>query len=155
MKIEKAVLRETAYVAIGTVALSCVMEAVFLLLKLWEPAVLFGNLLGALAAILNFFLMGLGIQKIVSSGTDKPENKVRLYMTLRMFMVAAFLVIGGVVPCFNLFAVVIPLFFPQITIFVQKFLLKDKNSAETGISAPEKVSGEETAAEESGPSQEV
>jgi len=136
VKIEKAVLRETAYVAAGTVALSLLMEAVFVLLRYWDLTVLFGNLLGASAAVLNFFLMGLGIQKIVNSGTDKPENKVRLYMTLRMFMIGAFLIIGGVFSCFNLFAVVIPLFFPQIAIYVQKFVLKDKTGSESTSDGP-------------------
>lgn len=136
MKIEKAVIRETAYVAVGTIALSFVMEAVFVLIRMWDVTVLLGNLLGAFAAILNFFLMGLGIQKIVNSGTDKPENKVRLYMTLRMFMIGAILIIGGVAPCFNLFAVVIPLFFPQAAIFAQKFFMKDKTVSEAASDDP-------------------
>ena len=62
-KIDPTVKRMTCYIAACVLVLSLLMEAVYLILGAWEMPVLWGNLLGAFAAVLNFFLMGLTIQR--------------------------------------------------------------------------------------------
>ena len=63
----------TSYIALATLIMSALMEAVFLIIGRWDLPVLFGNLLGAGVGILNFFLMGLGLQKAL----DKDEKDAK------------------------------------------------------------------------------
>ena len=65
-KIDATVLRETRYIAVVTLSLSALMEAVFLILGKWSISVLFGNIWGALGAICNFLLMGITVQNALS-----------------------------------------------------------------------------------------
>ena len=46
-KIDPAIKQETKYIALTTLILSALMEAVYLIIGQWNLAVLFGNLLGA------------------------------------------------------------------------------------------------------------
>ena len=115
-KIDTVVLRETAYIAAGVILLSAVMEAVFLVGGWWDYTVLLGNLLGGIAAVLNFFLMGITVQKAVTKEEKEAKDIVKLSQTLRMFMQLAFAVIGFLFDVFNVIAVLIPLFFPRIAI---------------------------------------
>lgn len=63
MKPQQAVVRETLHIAAGCGILCAVMLVVFAVCgQLGLPAVL-GALLGGGWAVLNFFLMGLGVQK--------------------------------------------------------------------------------------------
>ncbi|MCR5049026.1 MAG: hypothetical protein K6A37_08720, partial [Saccharofermentans sp.] len=59
--IDPAIKNMTSYIALATLIMSALMEAVFLIIGRWDLPVLFGNLLGAGVGILNFFLMGLGL----------------------------------------------------------------------------------------------
>ena len=58
-KIDSVVLRETGYIALWVLIFSVLMEAVFLVTGYFDYTVPLGNLLGAAATVLNFFLMGL------------------------------------------------------------------------------------------------
>ena len=59
MKIQPAVRTETVRIAMGTAFFSLVMLLVFALLDRLDVTVVLGTLLGAGAAVLNFFLMAL------------------------------------------------------------------------------------------------
>ena len=74
-KINKTVLRETKYIAFAVIILSIFMQLIFIGLEKWDITVLLGNLLSGIVAILNFLLMGLTIQKVVSSN-DYPNRFV-------------------------------------------------------------------------------
>lgn len=62
MKIDSTVKRETRYIALMAIALSLLMELVFIVIGQWSYKVLLGNIIGAGVAVLNFFLMGLTVQ---------------------------------------------------------------------------------------------
>ena len=64
-KVDKVVLKETKYIALWVIIFSLIMEAVFLIINKWDYTVLLGNLLSGAVGVLNFFLMGLGVQKAV------------------------------------------------------------------------------------------
>ena len=64
--VDPVVKRETLRISAGTLVLSTVMQLVFLIIKRWDTTVLFGNLLGAFTAVLNFFLMCLTVQRCVN-----------------------------------------------------------------------------------------
>lgn len=150
-KIDAVVLRETRFVAVWVLILSAVMEAVFLALGFWDYRVLLGNILGAIGAVLYFFLMGLTIQKAVERDRNDPtaisEQTVRedgeasdiqepeglhkdarqlmaASQTLRMLMLIIIAVIGALLDCFNLVAVLIPFFFPRIAVMLRPIFMK-------------------------------
>ncbi|MBR5272052.1 MAG: ATP synthase subunit I [Clostridia bacterium] len=125
-KISSVVLKETAYIATFTVILSVLMQSVFLIIGKWNLTVLFGNLLGAFAAVLNFFLLGLTVQKAVTQDEKKSKLTMRLSQTSRLLMLFAVAIVGYLVPVFNLIAVVIPYIFPRIAIALLPVFRKTK-----------------------------
>lgn len=56
--LDPAVKKETLYTAVWVLVLSLLMQAVFLVIGQWSPAVLLGNLGGALIAVGSYFLLG-------------------------------------------------------------------------------------------------
>lgn len=123
-KIDETVRKETVYIALVTLILSMLMQSVFLIIHRWDYTVLLGNLLGFAAGVLNFFLMGLTVQKAVLLDEEAAKNKVQISQMLRMVMLIAFAVIAGVVKCFNLAAFVITLLFPRIAVFFRPYINK-------------------------------
>ena len=129
--VDPVVKRETLRISLGTLVLSIVMQLVFIIIKRWDMTVVFGNLLGAFAAVLNFFLMCLTVQRCVKLEPDKAALKIRASQTGRLFMMAAFLGIAALLPkVFNIFATAIPLIFPTLTIAVYRLFLAKKETAE-------------------------
>lgn len=147
MKLQEPVIRTTRMIAAGTVVLSGVMLGVFALLKQLDGTVICGALLGSAAAILNFFLMSLSVQKAAdlmngvsvpeeepaeegtTGGEDKqprpvtPEaqearRKMQLSYNARMMLMLAVAIIGLTVKVFHPIATVIPFLFPRLTVMV-------------------------------------
>ena len=112
-------------VAAGTAVLSILLNAVFLIIGKWDLTVLFGNLLGAGAAILNFFLMGITVQASIGKEEKDIKTRVRLSMIFRELFLLGVAVLGVLIPSvFNIYALLISLFFPRIVImFRPKFNL--------------------------------
>lgn len=129
-KIEPTIIKETLYILVCVVILSVLMEAVFLIIHRWDYTVLLGNLLTGFAVTLNFFLMGLGVQK--SLGKDEKEAKkiIRLSQAYRYLILIVFLVIGVVFSCFNNWAVFVPVVFPRIAIAIRPLFNKKKGEQE-------------------------
>lgn len=123
MKIQEATRRETAHIALGVLAFSAVMNFVFLLLGRWDITVLWGNLLGGGFAVLNFFLLGLSIQKLAAAA-DEKRGRAALQLSYSTRMLATVLVaaLAVALPCFCWPAAVIPLFFPRLTIFAMQLM---------------------------------
>ena len=154
-KIDSVVRRETLFIAMWTLIFSVLMEAVFLIGGWFDYTVPLGNLLGATAAVLNFFLMGISVQIAVEkdrkandygNDTDEAdENSVgrvhkeakqvmKISQMLRNFMLLGFCVVGAVVPCFNLVAVLVPLLFPRIAVMLRPMFLRREEASEGGES---------------------
>ena len=127
-KIDSAVMRETRYIALFVLALSVIMQAVFLLIGRWDKTVLFGNLFIGFAVVLNFFLMGLFVQKAVALEPKEAKKTVQTSMALRNVMMFAFLATAVLLPkVFNIWASLIPVAFPRIAIaFAPLFGKKEK-----------------------------
>lgn len=118
-KINETVRRETMYIAGVVLIGSMLMEAVFLIIGQWNYTVLLGNLLGGGAAILNFFLMGLTVQKAVQKEEKHAAVTMRFSQTMRMLLLFIAALFGAVLPCFQLWATLIPLLFPVIGIYAR------------------------------------
>ena len=126
-KIDPTVKKETKYIALMVVILTVLMEAVFLVLRRWDMTVLWGGLLGACVAILNFFLMGLTVQKAVGKEEKDAQQLMKVSQSGRMLMQLAFAAIAAALPgAFNLIAALLPLLFPRIGVMLRSVVLKNK-----------------------------
>lgn len=130
-KIDKVVLRESLYIAVWTFIFSLLMQAVFLIIGKYDINVLFGNLLGALVAILNFFIMGVSLTRALEKDEKEAKQTMKTSSVLRNFFMFVFLVIG--ILFFNIVAVILPIFFPRIAIALRP--LFDKNYAKSNGNA--------------------
>ncbi len=123
-KIDSTVLKETTYIAAWVLIFSILLQAVFLVIGKWDYTVLLGNLLSGAFCVLNFLLMGITVQNAL--GKDEKDAKTaikvsQLYRNLLLLIVA---VIGVVLPVFNVWAVIVPLFFPRIAIALRPLFNK-------------------------------
>lgn len=151
MKIDKTIKQESLYLLLGVIILSAVMEAVFLIFNAFDYTVLLGNILGGGIAVLNFFLMGITLQKSLADSDPKTaKNRVKLSQSMRFLMLIIVAVLGGVLSCFNLIAVVVPLFFPRIVLTIRGLKIKDsprasinsKSESDENISSPDDKGGD-------------
>ncbi len=121
-------MKSTRYIMLIVLIGSLLMQAVFLVIGQWDWKVLTGNLLGAATAICNFFIMAQTVAKALASGDqDGAKKRTQLSRGLRMLMMAVVCVIGFTAPCFNPYAVIIPLVFPSAGAMLSGVLMKDKN----------------------------
>ncbi|MCR4625640.1 MAG: ATP synthase subunit I [Lachnospiraceae bacterium] len=120
------------YVLIGLVIL---FGVVFLLMQIfpemketpdfayWRVAL--GGAGGGSIAVLNFFLMGLTVQKVASdTNPDRARNRLKLSYTYRYLMQIAWIVIAILVPCFNYITGIVPLLFPSLGIKLASIIFK-------------------------------
>ena len=153
MKIQPAVKTETTRIAIGTSILGVLMLAVFLLIGKFDITVLLGAILGCAAAIGNFFLLALSVQKAAEKMNgvrlpsyeeaeaqmteddeelpvpDAPEiqqakKAMQTSYTFRLFILAIVGILGLTLPCFHAVATVVPFLFPRIVIFIYGLINK-------------------------------
>ena len=120
-KIDKVVLRETAYIAIWTLIFSALLQSTFLMLGKWSVPVVLGNVYGAAAAVLNFFAMGLSVQKALTKEQKDVQAYIKATGTLRLFALFAVTVVGVLLFRTAVLAVAIPLLFPRAAIMIRPF----------------------------------
>ena len=142
-KIAPAIIKETLYVLISVVILSVLMQSVFLIIRRWDYTVLLGNLLTGFTVTLNFFLMGLGVQKSLEKDEKEAKKVIRLSQIYRYLILIVVLVIGVVFSCFNTWAVFIPVIFPRIAIAVWPLINKKKNKANSSSNVVKEEVSEE------------
>ena len=122
--VQPAVKKETRKVAIGTLICVAVMCAVFGIGHAVVPekipfdyTVFLAGAIGGIIAVLNFFLMGLTVQKVVSMEDDKQAAmKMKASYTQRMMFQIVWGILAIAVPCFQFVAGLLPLLFPNIVI---------------------------------------
>jgi len=125
-KIDQVVIRETIYISAFVLVFSVLMQSVFLVIDKWSTTVLFGNLLGALAAIGNFFLMGLTVQASLEREEKEAKNLIKLSQSGRLFLLFGVALVGYLLPCFNIIATVLPFLFPRIAVMLRPLAGKFK-----------------------------
>ena len=125
-KIDKTVLKETKYIACWVLFLSMIAESVFLIIGKWDYTVLLGNLLSGALVILNFFLMGITVQKAVNKEEKEAKTAMKVSQLYRNLMIIVVTVIGVALKCFNTWIVLIVLFFPRIAVAFRP-LFKDNS----------------------------
>lgn len=110
------VRKSTLYILIWTLILSLLMQSVFLIIGKWNLTVLFGNLLSASAAVLNFWWYATALAHAAGQEDEKVQRQsIRTSFLLRRLMYIGIAALGLLLPgVFNPFAVIIPLFFPPV-----------------------------------------
>lgn len=116
VKIDATVKKETKYIAGFVLVLSVIMQAIFLIADQWNYTVLLGNLISGLAGIFNFFLMGITVQKALQKEAKEAKAAMKVSQLYRTLFLAVVLILGFTLPCFDMWATVIPFFFPRIAI---------------------------------------
>ena len=147
MKIQEAVKTETKKIAVGVTGLTALMLLVFLVLGRLDHTVFLGAVLGACAAVGNFFLMAYAVQRAAEkmngvhaaadaeeADPDSEEEKLlaerkqqakkcmQLSYYGRLLLTAALALLAVLVPIFHPLAALIPLLFPRIVIFLFQML---------------------------------
>lgn len=132
MKLSPAILKETGHVALGVAVGDALMLLVFFLLKRLDYTVVLGALLGSAAAVGNFFVMGIMVQKALND-TERTKFIIQRSYTLRMLAMLIVMIIGYAAPCFHVIAVLVPFLLPSLTIQVMRLL---------GLYKPQKKEGD-------------
>ena len=119
-----AVKKETRNVALYTIVGAVLLVAGFGIGHIVSPemvpfdgTVVFGAVCGSIVAILNFFLMGVTVQKVTQTEDETAARaQMRLSYTYRLFMQMAWVIAAIAAPCFHFVAGIAPLFFPSLGI---------------------------------------
>ena len=118
--VQPAVQKETKRVEMLTGAGLILMWILFAILHFTMPdkvpfdyTVILGGIGGGVIAVLNFFLMGLAVQK-AASATDEGTARMKLKASYsqRFMMMILWVIVAIVAPCFQFVAGIAPLLFP-------------------------------------------
>ena len=125
MKLDPAVRKESVFAFVAALAGAVLVQVIFLVIGLWDLSVLWGGLIGFAISSLNFFLMGLTMQRALETGDQsRATGMIRLsYLWRTLFQlaaVAASLIFDGI----HWVPVVASLFFIRIAIFLRQFFAK-------------------------------
>ena len=118
--VSPAVKQETMRIASGTAIGVVLMWVVFFFLHQVNPekipfdyTVFLGGALGGCVAVLNFFFMGLAVQKAAAAtDEDTARMKIKASYSQRMLLQMLWVIIAIVAPCFHFVAGIVPLLFP-------------------------------------------
>lgn len=131
-QVQPAVKKETIRVAVSTSVGVVLMWILFFVLHLMMPeqipfdyTVFLGGIAGGIVAVLNFFFMGLTVQKVASSTSeDAARMSMKASYSRRMLLQMLWVVIAIAAPCFQFAAGIAPLLFPSIGIKLTGILKK-------------------------------
>ena len=132
MKVEASVKKETGILLVGTLILCAIMCCAFWVLHKFDYTFVTGALLGGLASVLNFFVMGLTVQNAVGKSAEEAKKKMQISYTVRMFLLLVVLGVGVYLPYFHWLAVLLSALFPRITILFRSMALKRAAAEENG-----------------------
>lgn len=129
MKANETVRKECIYIAYFCTILSALMQAVFIICKSWDYTVLLGNLLSLTVSVLNFYFMGITVQKAVEKDESDAKKMMKSSASIRTAVLFVVIAIGVAAPVFNTIAVLVTVFFPRIAILFRPFI-KDKKGSD-------------------------
>lgn len=128
MDSRKIVWKETLVIAIGVGIGTALMLAVFFLLNKLQTDVLLGALVGALAAIGNFFFMAvsavMAADKAAAQNVSGGKATVRNSFSMRMIVLFVLLFACAKSGYFNPIALVLPLLFVRPALTIGEFFRK-------------------------------
>ena len=118
--VQPAVKKETKRVVKITAVGLFLMGILFAVLQFTMPdkvpldyTVFLGGIGGGAVAVLNFFLMGLAVQKAASASDEGTARmKLKASYSQRFLMQILWVILAIVAPCFHFVAGIAPLLFP-------------------------------------------
>lgn len=118
--VQPAVKKETKRVVKITAVGLILMWILFAVLHFTMPdkvpldyTVFLGGIGGGAVAVLNFFLMGLAVQKAASASDEETARmKLKASYSQRFLMQILWVILAIVAPCFHFVAGIAPLLFP-------------------------------------------
>ena len=118
--VQPAVKKETKRVVMITGAGVILMWILFAILHFTMPdkvpfdyTVFLGGIGGGAVAVLNFFLMGLAVQKAAAASDEGTARmKLKASYSQRFMMMILWVIVAIVAPCFHFVAGIAPLLFP-------------------------------------------
>ncbi len=133
--VQEATKKETLRIAAGSTIGFILMLVLFALLhgRLPETVpfdyrVVLGGVGGTAVAVLNFFLMGLTVQKVSQETDEKLAfDYMKTSYRQRMLLQILWIILALVLPCFNGIAGLIPLLFPGVVIKIY-YIFFNKNN---------------------------
>jgi len=105
-------------------AMTCALASAFIFLFFHERSIAKGVVLGTCFSIINFFLMGKSIPRILGRSRTKANVLGFMSILLRYFFLAIPLVVGVKYASFNFVAVVVGIFAIQIVMLVDHLAIK-------------------------------
>ena len=118
--VQPAVKKETKRIIKITIVALILMWILFAVLHFAMPdkvpldyTVFLGGIGGGAVAVLNFFLMGLAVQKAASASDEGTARmKLKASYSQRFLMQILWVILAIVAPCFHFVAGIAPLLFP-------------------------------------------
>ena len=123
-KCTAVIIKETKYIIAWEIILSLLMQAFFFILDKWDYTVLLGNTLSGGVAALNFFLLGITVQKAVIKDEASAQTAMKTSRLYRFILMLIVVMLGASLPVFHIWAVIPPLLFPRIAIAFRTFFDK-------------------------------
>lgn len=156
--VQPAVKKETKNVAVYCVAGLVVMWLVFGILHIidketfpFDYTVILGGIGGAVVAVLNFFFMGLTVQKVASTEDDKmAHNYMKASYGRRILMQIVWIVIAIWAPCFQFIAGIAPLLFPGMGIKIIGIIKAKQNPVACDSVDSTDIAGQEVECKQDG-----
>ena len=123
-QVQPAVKKETGRVLVITATGVIAMYIVFFVLHMIMPdsvpfgiTVILGGIGGGAVAVLNFFLMGLAVQKTAAESDEANARAIfKASYSRRMLIQIVWIILAIALPCFQFAAGILPLIFPSLGI---------------------------------------
>ncbi|HHT97031.1 MAG TPA: ATP synthase subunit I [Clostridiales bacterium] len=138
MKVNNIVKKETKNIAIGILICSVITQIIFLIFRQYSLAVFLGSLYGGIIALLNFFLMGLAVQKTADM-TDPAAAKLKMQASYSMRQIGILIFLGaGMYFAVNYnimhwIPMLLAILYPRITIAIGQYFRKEWREKEGDI----------------------
>ncbi len=125
----KTLITEIKNVSLITLVLAAVQILITVPAGYFGSAAVFGTLLGSAVAIINFAFMGLILEKTLSS-QKTASGFMGIGYILRLVFIGAAVIWAMKVSYLNYVCVIIPLVFPQISIFIINAVRRRKGQSD-------------------------
>lgn len=121
MKVEKIIIKETVNIGIGILICSGFTQIGFLIFGQYSLAVLLGSVYGGAIALINFFLMGLAVQKVAdmddqNAAKRKMQSSYSSRQLLLLFLVGFGMYIAVNHGIFHWLPIILAIIYPRLII---------------------------------------
>lgn len=114
---------EIKYITKGVIVFDIIIIVMLVITSYFTKAALLGLIFGTIIALLNFRLLALSIEKIVTMPPSKAQIYASFQYMLRMFIVGVVLLVSVKAPYLSTIGVAIGLLSPKFVILSRKILI--------------------------------